>query len=195
MQPTSYTLTFSDRERDALIFALGGSFRNVRDGVNMFITPAEYLAMSQRIMHAKPDAQAARQQSGTEAARAILERPQDPAKPASSPVPPVTQPVTEGGAVLRDRWARNQKGQHVPNPEGCCAVTVKVLRISDAPPRNDPSKQRKKVTYAGRTGGAVDAFCWDPELFPFVANRLGAEDTTLHVLTVGKYANIVGIRA
>lgn len=191
MQPTSYTLTFSDKERDALIFALGGAFRNVRDPGGMFITSAEYLELSRRIMHARPDAAAVKSQSGADAARAVLSSPSSPAKP-SAPAPTIAQPA--GQLELRDRWARNKKGQEVPNPEGSATVTTKIFRISDAPPRNDPSKPRKQVVFSGLASPQA-AFCWDSDLFPFLANRLGADGTILYLTKSGNYTNIVGIRA
>lgn len=193
MQPTSYTLTFSEKERDALIFALGGAFRNVRDPGGMFISSADYLELSRRIMHARPDAAAVKSQSGTDAARAVLSSPSSPATAsASAPAPTIAQPA--GQLELRDRWARNKKGQEVPNPEGSATVTTKILRISDAPPRNDPAKPRKQVVFSGLAAPQA-AYCWDSDLFPFLANRLGADRTILYLTKSGNYSNIVGIRA
>jgi hypothetical protein len=191
MQPTSYTITFSEQERDALIFALGIAFRNVREGVGQFfLSPVQYLEMSQRVMHAKPDAVAAKTQSGTQAAQQMLSRPATP--------PPQTPPAPEPPAPYqpRDHWAHDKKGKEQPFPEGYEAIEVEIWKMEDAPPRHAPSTQRKKITWPNGQRGFCDAFCWDASLFPWIANRIKGKATLYIVHSADKkYSNIIGIRS
>ena len=186
-QPVSYTLTFSQDERDCLIFVLGQAFPQMRG--RMFLTPEQFMEMSTRVMHAKPDAQAARQMSGTAAAQAIAGR---SAAPTGSAAPSIPQ-----SEAPRIRWAHDKDGNEVPTPTGYESLTVEIWKIEDAPPRGTQTP-RKKVTWpAGDGRGYVDAFCWDPALFPYLANRIKQAGTVIYIVRSKdkKYTNVIGIRA
>lgn len=186
----SYTVSLSDRERAAVIFALGNIFPHLVDSPGgFFLARPEFLNLSKRIMEMRPDGQAARSMSGTAAAQAIASRPTPPAQ--SSPEMPAA-------VELKDRWQKSTKGIEIPFPEGCAKIEAVIFKIEDAPPRNDKNRPRKKVTWevgapqGGR--GYMDAFCWDIDLFPFLANRI-KQRTTFYIVRAGQYTNFVGIHA
>jgi len=122
--------------------------------------------------------------SGTDQARAILS-PQAAAqsKPTASPI------------ALRDRWARDRKGNELPNPEGSELIEVKLWKaerkdLADGTPR-------MKVAWNSPTArGSGDGNCFDDKLFPWLAAGTKTNETTaLWITHNGKYTNIVGVRA
>lgn len=170
MTPTSYTLTFSENERSALIFALGNVFPSIRDGVGMFVTPADFLSMSKRVMDAKPDAQAARAQSGTAAAAAI-------AAPAPAPV-----------AAPGDHWAADKKGNRFP-PEQFESKNLVVVSVT--PGKTSNNADFWKVVFRG-----AKANCFDRELAAHLTNAAAQNRAmTVHLVKSGNYSNIAGVRA
>lgn len=118
---------------------------------------------------------------GTHAARALLSP--STAPPAAAPS---STPIEQ-----RDRWARDRKGNEVPNPEGCQAVDVQIWK----------TEQKAKfltVTWqaSGIGRGYIDANCFDDKLWPWLIKQKGMY-THLWIIRAkeGKYLNIVGVRA
>ncbi len=182
MQPTSYTITFSEKERDALIFALGGSFRNVRDGVGLFISPADYLELSKRVMHARPDAQAAASQSGTAAAHAIA-RPAGP-----QPMAPESSPAPHTASELRDHWAADKKGNRYPPKD---SESKELVPISLTVAKTTTGADYWKVMFRG-----AKANCFDKELAGHLTNAAAQQRALIvHLVKNGNYFNIAGVRA
>jgi len=126
---------------------------------------------------------------GTQAARAVLAPP--PQNPLS-PSPAAAHPPTP---ELRDRWARDRKGNDVPNPEGCESVERYISKLEDKPLAD--KRARMIVGWPSPTGnGFVEASCFDSKLFPWlILRQKSGEKTVLHVVKKGKYLNIVGVRA
>lgn len=180
MQPTSYTITFSDKERDALIFALGGSFRNVRDGVGMFISPTEYLQLSQRVMHSKPDAQAAREMSGTAAASSVL----SPSVTSAAVTQDIPRPAP---GVTVDHWHADSKGNRRP-PTDFESKTLVVTEVT--PGKTGPGADIWRVQFRG-----AKANCFDKELAAYLAQAKAIDKPiVVHLRRSGNYLNIVGVR-
>jgi hypothetical protein len=124
---------------------------------------------------------------GTAAARAVLAGPQDP--PAQSPsVAPAKSPEP------RDRWARDRKGNEVPNPDGCETRTVKLMKAERKD--LDTGAPRMKVAWPGPERGFVDANCFDEKLFPYLAQAKGSGNPlTIYIMKKDKYLNVIGVRA
>lgn len=115
---------------------------------------------------------------GTHAARALLSPSTAPpaAVPAASPI------------EQRDRWARDRKGNEVPNPEGCYPADVHIWKTTQ-------TDTFLKVTWQASTGqGFADANCFDPQLWPWLIKSAG-QRTRLYLRAKGNYLNIVGVRA
>jgi hypothetical protein len=185
MQPVSYTITFSHDERKAIVFALSVAYPKLGAGRPFYINDSDYLALCTRLMEVRTDNQATRQQSGTAAATAVLSRPSvfEPQRPTPAPI------------EIREHWAKNKKGQETPNPEGCIEINAVITKLEDAPPRDNKTQTRKKLTWESPTGrGFADAYCWDEDLFPHLANRM-KQQTTFYIVRSGQYANVVGVRA
>jgi hypothetical protein len=115
---------------------------------------------------------------GTHTARALLSPSTAPpaAAPAASPI------------EQRDRWARDRKGNEVPNPAECYPADVHVWKTQ-------PSEKWLTVTWQASSGqGYADAKCFDSKLWPWLINSTGKR-TRLYLATKGKYLNVVGVRA
>lgn len=114
--------------------------------------------------------------------------PQAPATPAPAPN------STQNPIPVRDRWARDRKGDDVPNPEGCYSVDVHIFKAERK--NTDAGTERMIVAFDSPTGkGTVTASCWDERLFPFIAVQAKEPKATLHIVKKGKYLNVVGVRA
>jgi hypothetical protein len=133
-----------------------------------------------------PPARPADPTSGTDHARAIL------SPPAAAQSKPTATPI-----ALRDRWARDRKGNELPNPSGCESVTVHIWKTERKLPRTGENKTPfLKVTwYASEGNGYGDANCFDEKLFPWIAAQSKEPTALLYVVKSGKYLNVVGIRA
>jgi hypothetical protein len=126
----------------------------------------------------------------------VPDAPQSPQTPG--PVPP-THPAPHAHSTstvpVRDRWARDRKGNEAPNPKDCYTVDVHVFKAV----RDDVKSsgvERMKIAFDSPTGqGSVDASCWDDRLFPFLMVAAKEPKATLHIVKNGKYLNVVGIRA
>lgn len=113
-----------------------------------------------------------------------LPQPSPAARPASEPTEP------------RDRWARDRKGNELPNPEGCYTVAVHVFKAERADLKTGNKSPRMKVAFDSPTGqGQCDASCFDEKLFPYLAKASKEARATLHIVKKGNYLNVVGIRA
>lgn len=111
------------------------------------------------------------------------------ALPQASPAaaPPTNTPE------LRDRWARDRKGNEVANPEGAEALEVSL---------NKPQTKKGKdgdymhVTWPANTQrGFVDANCFDSALFPWIIKAAMERKARIYVVRKGNYLNIVGVHA
>jgi hypothetical protein len=101
--------------------------------------------------------------------------------PAVAPAPPSIE--------QRDRWARDRKGNELPNPEGCYPADVHIWKTVQS------SEKYLKVTWQASSGqGYTDANCFDSKLWPWLIKSAG-QRTRLYLATKGKYLNIVGVRA
>ena len=181
LNQSCYTITISDAQRKMLIFALGHLFPAIKTETTVLLTPAEFLTLGDLLISAQPARPAIEgTMNGDQAARAML----------SPPAPASQSPTIE----LRDRWARNRKGQEEPNPKGCESRTVYIEKIEHMPNASNGAK-RIKVTFSyPEARGMGTASCFDENLFGFLANRM-KQSTVLHINTSGKYLNIVGVRA
>ena len=107
---------------------------------------------------------------------------------AAQPAPP-TPPI-----ALRDRWARDRKGNELPNPEGCVPYHVRIWKTE----RKDLSDGRPRLKVSWQTPSArdfIDANCFDEKLFPWIAAQSKEPTALLYVVKSGKYLNVVGVRA
>lgn len=183
MEPRSYTFTFSDNERKFLIFAMGALLPGLRTETMPLLMPTEFLALHSRLVDAKPDSRAAAEQSGHEAAKAML------TPPAAPPQPPLPE--------LRDRWARGKDGEARPFPANAESVTFTIDKVTPVEKPANGGNPYMRVAWEkppsmGR--GFLEAKCWDPELWPFLANRV-KQTTLVYITRKGTYINIVGLRA
>ena len=115
---------------------------------------------------------------GTHTARALLSPSTAPpaAAPAASPI------------EQRDRWARDRKGNEVPNPAEAYPADVHVWKT-------EQKEKYLRVTWQSSSGqGLADANCFDSKLWPWLIKSTG-QRTRLYILPAGKYLNIVGVRA
>jgi hypothetical protein len=111
-----------------------------------------------------------------------------PQVPAPAPAPSVPQ------TAVRDRWARDRKGNELPNPPDCYTVNVHVFKAERKDTQTGAT--RMLVAFDSPSGqGTVNASCWDEHLFPFLALAGKEPKATLHIVKNGKYLNIVGVRA
>ncbi len=165
MSEPTYTLTLTETERTAMAKVLGGL-------VTKLINAPVFVESST---------------GGTAAARAVLSPSQDSPTPPSGHVPPVLPEP-------RDRWARDRKGNELPNPEGCVAREVNLWKTEQKPSKKANGKPFLKVTWQSHERGYVDANCFDSQLFPWLINSQGKK-TTLYLVKSGEYLNVVGVRA
>jgi len=164
-EPT-YAFTLTETERAAFAKVLGGLVTKLLNA------PVQ--------IEEKPN-------GGTQQARAVLSPPSTP--------PAVAQSNPQAPIALRDRWARDRKGNEVPNPEGCEALTVRIWKqerkdLSDGRPRLKVAWQSPSISK-----GFGDANCFDEKLFPWIAAQSKEATATLYVVKNGKYLNVVGVRA
>ena len=100
MSEPTYTITLTESERTALARVLG-LFVAKLTSAPVFIEASD---------------------GGTQAARAVLSppAPASPSAPPSGHVPPTPE--------LRDRWARDRKGNELPNPEDSYPLNVLIWK-------------------------------------------------------------------
>jgi hypothetical protein len=188
----TYTIPLSDVERQTLIFCMsavvGG---NLRTETTLLPGPEKFGALYTKLIDAQPD---------RPAIPGSLSSGSRPSENSSlgSPQNRATAGV-EGRAApppieLRDRWARNRKGEEVPNPEGCERLEVELWKTELKKPRKPGGDDYMQVTWQNTGVGYSDANCFDKLLFPWLANRV-RQKTVLHVVKNGKYLNVVGVRA
>lgn len=180
MPEPTYSFTLTESERTAFAKVLGGLVSKLINApVQLDSSQSSYTSYtSQSLPPARPA-----DPTGTDSARAILSPPA-----AAQPAPPTT-PIE-----LRDRWARDRKGNELPNPDGCEAVTARIWKVE----RKDLSdgRARLRVTwYAPSGSGYVDANCFDDKLFPWIAAQSKEPTALLYVVKNGKYLNVAGVRA
>lgn len=173
MSEPTYTITLTETERTALARVLG-----------LFVTKLTSAPVSNLRTNEAQTIEAP--SGGTQAARSVLSPPQQ-ASPAAAPSP---TPVD----TVRDRWARDRKGNELPNPEGCVAREVNLSKTELQQPRKAGGKPYLKVTWASSERGFVDANCFDGKLWPWLINQRGKR-TTLYLVKSGEYLNVVGVRA
>jgi len=202
-----FTHTFTTGERNLIIFALGLIYPGlIRTETMQLVSPLQYLDLASRLIDQPADSPA---KSGTAQAQMILSAPQVSADSPTVSDKPVmgsrtqqvastgecsgkTQPVSAENS-LRDRWAHGRNGNAITEiPKGAETFTVDLQTVKDKPTNG---KDRKIVSFTNPDGrGWLEASAWDPELFPYLANRIG-QRTTLYITRKEKYLNIVGLRA
>jgi hypothetical protein len=169
MSEPTYLISLTETERIAIARVLGGLVTKL---VN---APLQVPATAE----APTD--------GTQAARAVL----SPA--AQTPAVAAPAPIEQ-----RDRWARDRKGNELPNPEGCASRDVKLWKVEQKKPRGKPdAADLLKVSWQSHDGAYVDANCFDAKLFPWIiaASKTVDKKITLHLVRNGKYLNVAGVRA
>jgi hypothetical protein len=126
-----------------------------------------------------PPARPADPTSGTDQARAIL------SPPAAAQSKSTASPI-----ALRDRWARDRKGNELPNPEGTYPADVHIWKT-------EQKEKYLRVTWTSSNGsGFSDANCFDAKLWPWLIQAKAAgQRTRLYLVVKGKYLNVVGVRA
>jgi len=158
-EPT-YSFTLTETERAAFAKVLGGLVTKLLNA------PVQ--------IEEKPN-------GGTQQARAVLSPPSTP--------PAVAQSNPQAPIALRDRWARDRKGNELPNPEGCITITVQIWKTAQR-------GNFLRVTWPLPNGsGYADANCFDSDLWPWLIKQTGVRDTRLYVVNKGRYMNVVGVRA
>ena len=165
MSEPTYSFTLTETERAAFAKVLGGLVTKLLNA------PVQ--------IEEKPN-------GGTQQARAVLSPPSTP--------PAVAQSNPQAPIALRDRWARDRKGNTPSGPPKDAEPII--VRISQTV-RADTDVPRLKVSWPRQEGqGYITATCWDEKLFPAIMQReaLG-QPTTLHVREVRGYLNVVGVRA
>ena len=107
------------------------------------------------------------------------------APPAAAQSAPTANPI-----ALRDRWARDRKGNEVPNPEGCYPADVHLWKT-------EQKEKYLRITWESSNGsGFADANCFDQKLWPWILQAKAAgQKTRLYLVVKGKYLNVVGIKA
>jgi hypothetical protein len=185
VESPTYTLSLSEADRQMLVWCMGLMIPNLRHETIRLLNPDEFMNLAQRLQTAKPDQRAINAASGTDHARAILAPPpaQVPAV-ASKPAP----------IAARDRWARDRKGNELPNPDGCTSGEVNIWKVEQKPPKRANGKPYMKVTWQSKERGYVDANCFDSQLFPWLIGQQG-KPTVLYLVRSGEYLNVVGVRA
>lgn len=164
MSEPTYTITLTESERTALAAALGTFVSKLTNCRVQIEAPA----------------------GGTNAARALLSP--STAPPAAAPASGTAPTSTAIPIAQRDRWARDRKGNEVPNPDGAYPADVHVWKTQQ-------STNFLKVTWQATTGqGYADANCFDSQLWPWLIKSAG-QRTRLYLLPKGKYLNVVGVRA
>ena len=177
MSEPTYSFTLTETERAAFAKVLGGLVTKLLNAP-VQIDGAIAAVQAQTRLDQVPPARPTDPASGTDLARAIL------SPPAAAQSQPTRAPIE-----LRDRWARDRKGNELPNPEGCEPFTVQIWKTQQ-------TSKYLRVTWpltAGR--GYLDANCFDSELWPWLIKQSGVRDTLIYVVHKGKYLNIVGVRA
>lgn len=178
MSDRQFTLSMSDAERLMVLHALGFML------VKLPTTPLEVnqavVKMISKLSDS-PGVDAKPEQipmGGTEAARAILERPAVPRVP-------------------QDYFQPNKKGQtQTKPPEGAELSTVRIVSVR---------KQKMDAKYwtvifglgttsDGATRPAGKASCWDPSIAQELLLAEG-KSAQVWILESGNYLNIVGVRA
>jgi len=183
MSEPTYSFTLTETERAAFAKVLGGLVTKLLNAP-VQIDGAIAAVQAQTRLDQVPPARPTDPASGTDLARAIL------SPPAAAQSQPTRAPIE-----LRDRWARDRKGNEVPNPEGCEALTVRIWKterkdLSDGRPRLKVAWQSPSISK-----GFGDANCFDEKLFPWIAAQSKEPTATLYVVKNGKYLNVVGVRA
>ncbi len=164
MPEPTYTLTLTESERTAMAKVLGGLVTKLINAPIFVEAPT----------------------GGTQQARAVLAPPQvSPTSPSGHVPPLLPEP--------RDRWARDRKGNELPNPEGCVAREITIWKTEQKTGKKANAKPFLKVTWQSQDRGYVDANCFDSQLFPWLINSQGKK-TTLYLVKSGEYLNVVGVR-
>jgi hypothetical protein len=159
----SYTMTITESERTALAKSLGMLTTKLINAPIFVESPS----------------------GGTQAARAVLSPPPSTPPPAAAPSSTPVEP--------RDRWARDRKGNELPNPDGCVTREVHLSKTEQRQGKTG-KKPYLKVTWESSERGFVDANCFDDKLWPWLINQRGKR-TTLYLVKSGEYLNVVGVRA
>lgn len=168
MSEPTYSIALSETERTALAKVLGALVTKLINAPLQLNAPLD-------------------PKSGTDQARAILSPPSSPAPPA------VAQPTAP--IAVRDRWARDRKGNEVPNPSGCEAMNVHLWKIEKKPARKAGGQPFWKVTWqVPNSNGYGDANCFDEPVALAIITQQG-KLTTLYTVRSGQYLNVVGVRA
>jgi hypothetical protein len=115
-----------------------------------------------------------------------------PPQPAVSPgANPAAASTSQPGTEVRDRWAKDRKGNEVVGPEGSWGTPVTILKT-------EKKSSYLRVSWQAPSSGYVNANCFDRDLWAHIetAKAAGAI-TTVYLLksSDGKYLNLVGIRA
>ena len=187
MQPTSYTITFSAEERRALIMAAGHTYPEIPPA-GLFITAPQFLELSKKLMDARPDAQAARQQSGTAAAAAIA-APPAPANGESRAEFERDRFGTAGPVEKIDRWSADRKGNRQA-PDVFDSKNLVVTSVTHVP-RSGEKAEFWRIQFRG-----FKANCFDKEIAAFLTAAAQKQDAmTVYVKASGNYTNVVGVRA
>ena len=105
---------------------------------------------------------------GTQSARAVLSPPTSPAA-ASSP----------SSVELRDRWARDRKGNEVPMPDGYAAREVNIWKTEQKPPKKANGKPYLKVYVAVSGSRLHRRQLLRPATLPLADQAAGAKDHAL----------------
>ena len=182
MSEPTYSFTLTETERAAFAKVLGGLVTKLLNAP-VQIDGAIAAVQAQTRLDQVPPARPTDPASGTDLARAIL------SPPAAAQSQPTRAPIE-----LRDRWARDRKGNTPSGPPKDAEPII--VRISQTV-RADTDVPRLKVSWPRQEGqGYITATCWDEKLFPAIMQReaLG-QPTTLHVREVRGYLNVVGVRA
>jgi hypothetical protein len=110
--------------------------------------------------------------------------------------PPAARAPQPAPIEVRDRWAKDRKGNELPFPKDCTAGQGKIWKTEERPTK-DKKGTYLKVTWEVIAGaGHVDANCFDKDLRAWVAKvHAEGKPTTLYTVHSGNYVNLVGIRA
>lgn len=164
MSEPTYTFTLTETERVAWAKILGGFVAKL---------------VAAPIQIDSPPARPADPSSGTDSARAIL------SPPAAAQSAPTASPI-----ALRDRWARDRKGNEVPNPADAYPADVHIWKT-------EQKEKYLRITWEASSGnGFSDANCFDSKLWPWLIQAKAAgQKTRLYLVVKGKYLNVVGVRA
>ena len=180
MAEPTYTITITETERAAMARGLGMIVAKLTNAPVFVESPTGGTAAARALLSPAEQRRMGQQKDDPEMANRV-------SPPAAAPNPAPIEP--------RDRWARDRKGNEVPNPEGAMQISVYLWK-ADPKPLSDGTPRMQIAWKASTARESGQGNCFDEKLFPWLAaGTKNSQPTTIYIVHKGKYTNIVGVRA